>query len=198
MRRRLTDLQTNRVKALANALNMPPDLSSDSSQVYIWLSKHISRALLQTRLLSHLQFLQRMLDPLDIEGLAKLWEQQHPGKPLGSGCSEPTVEEWDSFVEEYLGEKDRDLQAEWKNPLTSRLRYYMMAYLLSATFKDCSIILRFSPEAPVPTISVIDLDPKPMSRLKKWQDLDMEIAKCFTESGDVHAAGCIDGVGWEW
>jgi len=54
-----------------------------------------------------------------------------------------------------------------------------MAYLLSATFKDCSIIARFQPGNSDVQLYVIDLEPKSISRLDKWLELDREIAQAF-------------------
>ncbi|GAA5971563.1 hypothetical protein JCM11641_000643 [Rhodosporidiobolus odoratus] len=78
------------------------------------------------------------------------------------------------------------------------LRDAILAYLLSATFKDCSIILRFplqppdcppsSPSSPSRSpapaqvgsqisIKAIDLDPKPLKRLGKYAKMDREIVE---------------------
>ncbi|KAJ7784381.1 hypothetical protein B0H16DRAFT_1681796 [Mycena metata] len=46
-----------------------------------------------------------------------------------------------------------------------------LAYLLSATFKDCYILVR----VPDGTATVVDLDPKSVDRLRKWEQLDKEI-----------------------
>ncbi|KAI5120489.1 hypothetical protein M0805_006509 [Coniferiporia weirii] len=124
--------------------------------------------------------LQRTLDPLDIEGLFALYEAY---RALSTDVPsfemlfpDPKLEDWALFVKSYLSP---NLQAELNHsvPDPAHLRYYVMAYLLSATFKDCSVMLRLGRGESVPdTITVIDLDPKSMTRLKRWAELDRAIA----------------------
>ncbi|KAF8320587.1 inositol-pentakisphosphate 2-kinase [Cantharellus anzutake] len=148
--------------------------------------------LLRKPLLKILETLQRTLDSLDIEGLLILWDRAHaasnPPPQLGEGEPEPTLFEWESFVDEYLPRTGGGAVPGLDNldllPAVSDLRYHMLAYLMSATFKDCSVILRFpSLEARdlEPCITVIDLDPKSVARLHKWAQLDREIAETYSE-----------------
>lgn len=155
--------------------------------------------LLDTPVLGTLAKLQRTLDPLDIEGLSKLWKTDpNPQTPssaaVGVGSREVKLAEWETFLEEYLRETQRskeDLEKEWTNPPHARLRYYLLAYLMSATFKDCSVILRFPPETK-PTITAIDLDPKSVDRLAKWAKMDNEIVGSYIDSGDRAKPACVD------
>lgn len=155
--------------------------------------------LLDTPVLATLAKLQRTLDPLDIEGLSKLWKTDpNPQTPssaaVGVGSREVKLAEWETFLSEYFTEMKKpkeDLEREWVNPTHARLRYYLLAYLMSATFKDCSVILRFAP-GEGPTITAIDLDPKSVDRLAKWEKLDNEIVESFIESGDKAKPACVD------
>ncbi|KAF5380971.1 hypothetical protein D9615_004097 [Tricholomella constricta] len=176
--------------------------------------------LLATPVLRTLSTLQRTLDVLDIEGLSHLWrlaetssplyrttferdstgiDEPPPSSPIGVSSSfltspEPTIADWTGFLDEYLSET----QLDHKNPAPGNLRYYLLAYLLSATFKDCSIIVRLKhlrSAAPTPAIkpeqvTVIDLDPKSMFRLRKWEKLDQEIVKAYMAADDRKV--CID------
>lgn len=57
-----------------------------------------------------------------------------------------------------------------------------MAFLLSATFKDCSIFIILRPSSTGTTgaiVKVIDLDSKPMGRLSKYLAADREIVESF-------------------
>ena len=54
------------------------------------------------------------------------------------------------------------------------LRQLALAYSLSATFKDCSLFIRISPNQP-PSIKSVDLDIKPLSRLGHYAQLDQQI-----------------------
>jgi inositol-pentakisphosphate 2-kinase len=120
---------------------------------------------------SMLGVLQRTFDSLDIEGLSQLWSRFQPGLPLGQGETEPTLAEWGRFVQTYLsgGEKT--------------LRYNILAYLLSATFKDCSVILQLDGTGGAKNmLSIIDLDPKSVSRLSEWEALDRKIVENFADT----------------
>ncbi|KAM0752702.1 DUF941-domain-containing protein [Meredithblackwellia eburnea MCA 4105] len=132
--------------------------------------------LLESPLLSTLSRLQSSLDSLDIEGVFALLED--PSNPTSlESLSQPTVEEWVSWLERWTCTSSRDSK-------DSTLEDTILSYLLSATFKDCSIILRIP--LPVPTASqssslkAIDLDPKPIARLSKYRKLDREIVDSFS------------------
>ncbi|KAG2366193.1 inositol-pentakisphosphate 2-kinase [Suillus spraguei] len=120
------------------------------------------QALLDSPVLPLLSTLQRTLDILDIEGLSKLYTQTSPGCPydgIGSSVPDPAMEEWEDFVKVYQSDYHS-----WDHTVLNpgHLRHYLIAYLLSATFKDCSIIIR-------PKSS------QSMNRLGKWEKLDMKI-----------------------
>ena len=161
------------------------------------ISKILSM-LLDTSLLRLLSNLQRTLDPLDIEGLSLLWhrayalaspgvpvstqspdEDEPPAPPLGQGLADPTLHEWQKFLDIYLA---KNYQLDHDHPDIANLRYYCLAYLLSTSFKDCSIILRV-PELGQSSIFVIDLDVKPIDRLAKWEKLDKQIVDAYRHAG---------------
>ncbi|KAF8623495.1 hypothetical protein AX15_006278 [Amanita polypyramis BW_CC] len=148
--------------------------------------------LMGTTVLKRISYLQRTLDPLDIEGLSKLWRDagfgtKSTGATARSLFSEPTMDEWDEFVSRFLSSETNRL--EHSNPDPSRLRYLLFAYLLSATFKDCSLIVRLDflgtggGVVKAQRVSVIDLDRKSMTRMERWEKLDSEIAERFLKSG---------------
>jgi len=159
--------------------------------------------LVHTSILRNLVKLQRSLDVLDIEGLSKLWTLSHPQTPqsvcvppLGSTSPEPTISEWTDFVNKYLSSHET---LDHTHPQVSHLRYYLLAYLLSATFKDCSIMLRINPDrdsgetedTQVNPVTVIDLDAKSIDRLGRLEKLDKEIVESYTS---VDAKQCVE----EW
>ncbi|KZT69771.1 hypothetical protein DAEQUDRAFT_765100 [Daedalea quercina L-15889] len=160
--------------------------------------------LLATPVFHLLSFRQRTLDPLDIEGLAALWariyahDQSSAPLAFGEHAVEPTLEEWASFVDAYLARCQAYAGSHKGGPVAqhTELRYYCLAYLLSATFKDCSIILRFgsagqvderahkgqqnaSPLAAQAEVKIIDLDIKSIKRLTKWEKTDKEIVDAY-------------------
>jgi len=183
--------------------------AEDLAQLLPAFTESLLPVLMNTSILTNLALLQRTLDPLDIEGLAKLWsrdeeETQTPPTPVGIGSQEVTLKEWDKFVGDYLAQTTSaswsDLTLRWNKPSLEDLRYYMLSYLLSATFKDCSVIIRLPGRSSTdaPTITAIDLDPKSVARLSKWEELDKGIVDSYIKSGDTSAPPCIDaalGVG---
>jgi len=55
--------------------------------------------------------------------------------------------------------------------------------LLSATFKDCSIIIRgHEDDVKSATATIIDLDSKSFERMGKWEKLDRDVVKCTLEA----------------
>lgn len=172
----------------------------------------LGRSLLQTKVLRMLSDLQRNLDILDIEGLSELWkeaelatlEQSDAGSttPLGSKSShipisEPGISDWTEFLDTFTSSSRERLAR--GDPSPKDLHYYLNAHLLSATFKDCSIIVRldflrsrddFEREtAPYYPVMVIDLDPKSMNKLGTWEELDREIVAAYSSA---ERKVCID------
>lgn len=138
--------------------------------------------------------LQRTLDALDIEGLSKLHaisSSENAQSSLAPLTPDPSYEEWGGFVAAY-----RTGFCSWDhaNPDPANIRSYLMAYLLSATFKDCSIILRIkegdrSPQG-AHSVSIIDLDQKSINRLGKWEELDRTIVARYRSAS--RQKRCID------
>ena len=169
--------------------------------------------LLRTPVLHILSDLQRDLDALDIEGLSKLWkltesstplyrqtfseqisggyESELPSTPIGVSSPflqspEPYISDWVDFLDAYLTPNKPAMNHSILSP--ENLRYYLLAYLLSATFKDCSIIVKLDFLKPgesqqdikPDSVTVIDLDPKGVDKLKQWEKLDQEIAQTYS------------------
>lgn len=190
----------------------------------------LKQPLLKTPVLRILSELQRNLDVLDIEGLSELWRLTQTSKPLyhqsfasymGDASEEqlstpstspigvssqlvefpePNIGDWDEFVDTYTTLDKPAL--DHTNPSPENLRYYVLAYLLSATFKDCSIIVKMdlldpsrpqsinSSPKPKFNVTVIDLDPKSIDKLRGWEKLDREIAHLYQEAFDKRT--CVD------
>ncbi|PPQ98825.1 hypothetical protein CVT24_003379 [Panaeolus cyanescens] len=182
--------------------------------------------LLKTPVLQTLSQLQRDLDALDIEGLSKLWRETEssaplyrttfssfferregdapPNTPIGVtslflDAPEPNMSDWIEFLDLYLSSASREL--DHHNPRPENLRYYLLAYLLSATFKDCSVIVRLDFLKPGSstqgilqshTATVIDLDPKSMDKLRNWEKLDQRIVNYYTSLPPSKRKECVD------
>ncbi|PVG01131.1 hypothetical protein CPB86DRAFT_782039 [Serendipita vermifera] len=125
-----------------------------------------------------------------------------PTAPIGTGSQDPTMDEWVVFVQEYLvSHGGRDyidengflLPEDDPEKEKGRLRYLLIAYLMSGTFKDCSIILRLG-SGYDDTITAIDLDPKSTDRVKKWaaQDRDIVLGYKTKHANEVASDKCQD------
>ncbi|KAG1810675.1 inositol-pentakisphosphate 2-kinase [Suillus subaureus] len=167
------------------------DESTDIQNLRESFTSALAQALLDSPILPLLSTLQRTLDILDVEGLSKLYTQTSSSSScdgLGSSVPDPSMEEWKDFVEVYQSDHH---SLDDTVPSPGHLRYYLMAYLLSATFKDCSIIIR-PKSAHVGSFdaTIIDMDIKSMDRLWKWEKLDREIVEHYENSGSQRR--CID------
>jgi inositol-pentakisphosphate 2-kinase len=138
--------------------------------------------------------MQRTLDPLDVEGLMQLWHQHEAdctcSTPHSEGFSdlEPCMEDWVVFVESYLSRSHpRATQLPENN--ISTLKYALHSFLLSASFKDCSVMLCLHPDLADSKLFVIDLDPKSVSKIDKWYKLDRDIALSLQDSS---RKPCVD------
>ncbi|KAH9001517.1 inositol-pentakisphosphate 2-kinase [Lactarius akahatsu] len=169
-------------------LSLPPDAPITSIK-----SKFISALLplfLHNSLLQHISALQRSLDPLDCEGFAKLVESKRI-QSAGSSDSinaalpiadltQPTMDDWTSFVDIFLSQ-ERQKHSSFS---PSNLRYHTLAYLLSASFKDCSLIVPIRSQTDVTEmdgIKVIDLDIKVVDRIPGWSKLDKKIVREYAK-----------------
>lgn len=139
-----------------------------------------------TPLLNRISSLQRSLDPLDCEGLAKLL-----GVSPSTDLTEPTMEDWESFVDAFLSPNHQQHSA--FSP--SNLRYHTLAYLLSAIFKDCSLIIPLCPypaDTESSSIKVIDLEIKSVDKLRYWIKLDEMIVKEYAKLESKMRKKCIE------
>ncbi|KAG6854730.1 hypothetical protein C0991_002443 [Blastosporella zonata] len=195
-----------------------PMLSDNAETSHSELREAFARALLplllETPVLHIISTLQRSLDSLDIEGLSKLWRLAESAQGRSNGMydappshigassayldsTEPTITDWTKFVDVYLSSS---ACLDHSSPLPENLRFYLLAYLLSATFKDCSIIVRLDnlrPTGPAKKVkpeqvTIIDLDPKSMARLQKWEKLDREIVEAYIAGSGRKV--CVDAL----
>lgn len=144
--------------------------------------------ILHTSVLDHISTLQRSLDPLDCEGLANL-----AGVPPSADLTQPTMEDWVSFVDTFLSSKHQ----KHSSFSPSDLRYHILSYVLSATFKDCSLIIPFNPypaDNENNGIKVIDLDIKSIERIPGWLKLDEKIVKEYAKLEAGMRKICVEGL----
>ena len=196
--------------------SIPPALTHTPTETRDAFTAALLPLLLHTPVLRTLATLQRTLDALDVEGLSALWAALRPADAHTLGAGEPDLdmEDWTAFVDEYLARRQTQARAGGESVSTdadakpakteNELRYRLAAYLLSASFKDCSIILRMRPRSELAggekageegekeaagTVTVIDLDVKSIDRLPKWAKLDREIVDAYR---GVEPRDCVD------
>ena len=140
--------------------------------------------------LHRISSLQRSLDLLDCEGFGKLVESKriqsagssdsaNPVLPIVN-LMQPTMDDWASFLDTFLSQEHQ----KHSSFSPSNLHYHMLAYLLSASFKDCSLIIPVHPQTDdteMGGIKVIDLDIKDVDRIPGWLKLDEKIVKEYAK-----------------
>ncbi|KAI5475026.1 inositol-pentakisphosphate 2-kinase [Pseudohyphozyma bogoriensis] len=146
----------------------------------------LTSILLSSALIPTLKSLQSSLSRLDIEGVASHILASTSSPTLSSAFTStkeletnPTTQEWIDWLP-----KLSTLATVPASP-----RDVAMEYLLSATFKDCSIFITLEKTADGVLIKTkaIDLDPKPLSRIPKYWAQDQEIVETFR--GLVQSSG---------
>ena len=172
-------------------LNPPPnDLDTPASS----LCTSLAHALLASPLLRTLAQLQSSLDALDIEGLAELL-LAHPSTradlfvpadrapaEVATLGAQPALDEWESLLVRFGPALALGREATAAALREGPPRDAVLAYLLSATLKDCSLIVRVPPPGSGGvTVKAIDLDPKPIVRMAKYARMDEEIVRSWRE-----------------
>jgi len=102
------------------------------------------------------------------------------------------MEDWVSFIDTFLSSK----QQGHSSFSPSNLRYHILSYVLSATFKDCSLIIPFNPcpaDSENNGIKVIDLDIKSIERIPSWLKLDERIVKEYAKFETRMRKTCTEG-----
>lgn len=148
------------------------------------LATKIARALRSSGVLELLRDLQRTLDPFDVQGLAAI----HGGpERLQAFADKHAKSSPDGRlpIEQWLAWHDR-----WQARTTDTKGPGdngpdddddMLAYILGSTFKDCSIMIKFDAvrDEKEPDVKLVDLDQKPLARLRSYFDKDAEIVRKF-------------------
>lgn len=161
-------LSPTSVRSLPGLLLMPANpLQTDiallaahfSSAPLAALQSILVPALRKSLLLPRLSSLQSSLHPASLSSLL--------ADPFS--LHQPDLEEWLAWIAASAPREDR----------TPRDK--VLAALLSATFKDCSIFLRVvrGESGWEVEMKAIDLDPKPVKSLGKWDALDEKVVDAF-------------------
>ena len=132
-------------------------------------------------ILSRLSHLQATLDPLDVEGLAQLWLSRTQSHTLG--CAEPSIDLPESLTASLGASQLPAVLESVLSPTAAQvsLEAALQAFLVSATFKDCSLLLRFShsDRGWESWTKLVDLDAKPWNKLATMQKTDGEVCAAF-------------------
>lgn len=200
-------MQESSLETLA-AVILPQDVKFAPSTLRDEFTSALGRLLLASPVLPTIAKLQRTLDSLDIEGLHALLnaanvpfskEALEADIMANELFIEPNVADWVKFVSDYHSRHPPATHLpEAHFPARSELavedvRYHTLAYLLSMSFKDCSIISKLHPDGAVPdSVTVIDLDPKTVRKLTQWEQLDAEIVSEYAKLDGGSRKRCVD------
>ncbi|SJX65103.1 uncharacterized protein SRS1_15924 [Sporisorium reilianum f. sp. reilianum] len=130
--------------------------------------------------LSRLAHLQSTLDPLDVEGLAHLWLARTQSHTLGQ--ADPSLNLPASLTSSLPAAQLATVLPPFLAASAEvTLEDAVQAFLVSATFKDCSLLLRFvgSEEGVEAETKLVDLDSKPFGKLGSMQATDSEVCAAF-------------------
>ena len=116
-------------------------------------------------------------------------------KGLGAIGRNPSLGALQDFVASYHSVY---CALDHSEPRPEDIDTYLMAYLLSATFKDCSVIFRIHrsdisgrPSVNSPyAVVIIDLDMKGIDRMEKWRHLDRQIVEYYRDA--VQRKFCVE------
>ncbi|BGP46284.1 hypothetical protein JCM10450v2_002126 [Rhodotorula kratochvilovae] len=183
---------------LHTALSTLTSLPTSSAPAAL-LTAAVLPPLLRSPLLRTLARLQASLDALDIEGLASLLSS-HPSTRADLFASpetaaaevaklglQPSLAEWEACLARLAPALNYGGREGMARALgEGQPRDAVLAYLLSATLKDCSLIVRLPPpgaggDGGGASVKAIDLDPKPIARMGKYARMDGEIVRSWRE-----------------
>ena len=118
--------------------------------------------------LQRLKHLQAKYDHMDVEGVAALYHTQ-TGKRMAEADEPPvSLAEFQAAVRSGEGRKSA--------------REAVVKLLLSAMYKDCSLFLRcISGSTQQHSLYLVDLDPKPVSKLGYFEQLDRDVTTAFRD-----------------
>jgi inositol-pentakisphosphate 2-kinase len=123
--------------------------------------------------LHRLKHLQAALDPWDVEGLAHAWTE-HTGSHVLGQLPDDTADNLTPAAAELLPL----VQPLLDGAQASSVQQAVQAFLVSASFKDCSLLLRFPRDHGASTW-LVDLDRKPATKLAKMQETDAQVCFAF-------------------
>ncbi|KAI7905572.1 inositol-pentakisphosphate 2-kinase [Cokeromyces recurvatus] len=135
----------------------------------------LEHILLEDPILRKLKRLQSTLDELDIEGILPLYNQ------LDTSLETQDIEIWEDVLANY--------EAEQNDLSVNNRKQKIYEYLLSMTFKDCSIMINIAPAAVANShksikcrhllfqydLKVVDTDLKNIDKIPYWYTLDQSI-----------------------
>ncbi|KAK8858699.1 hypothetical protein IAR55_002928 [Kwoniella newhampshirensis] len=196
-----SDGKINNLRVFVDGLKVSPDqadkipCASGEGGLAVRSAPFLLPLLKTSQVLPYLSSLQRNLDPTDISDLIARFRSVYPIASLfePSLVSDPTVSELGEFTDTYLSNPTAGSSSDLSSGGWT-LRQRLIAYSLSAIFKDCSVIVkttlvrsddggwRVVKGEGKGSVKVIDLDLKPIKNLKKWAELDENIWRYWLDT----------------
>ena len=155
------------------------ELGDDSEKSEEVLVQRLGDLLASSPLVRRLKELQAQLDSLDIEGLGKLLREREGISLLDLSADdvfklggEIHISEYEAFLENFSANHGGSTG----NGRELSTRDAIVSHLLSASFKDCSMIIQL-PEGGDPKAQLVDCDLKSISRLQRYAKLDRDLVE---------------------
>ncbi|KAJ1964098.1 hypothetical protein GGI12_001644 [Dipsacomyces acuminosporus] len=145
------------------------------------LKASLADVILQESLFPRLKYLQRRLDPFDIEGILPKYQQAVSAGTLDN--SQPSIPEWIAAVDNFKQGEQALSSSSAKHTVDSD-NQAILEFLLSTTLKDISVMIQFcswptNPSIQQPAkdyrIAIIDSDPKKLCKIPDYFKKDQRI-----------------------
>jgi inositol-pentakisphosphate 2-kinase len=152
--------------------------------------KKLTEILIETQILQDIQKIQ-LLDDLDIEIIDVLFKKYSTLKSLHCVFENQIEDQWIQKIVEKLKKIESkeyhcgDSTNQKKTQIfdlelsEDEMLQKIREYLISHTFKDCSVMITFSLKQKDYKIGIVDLDSKLASKIPKYKKLDEEIVQHF-------------------
>jgi inositol-pentakisphosphate 2-kinase len=186
------------MKVLANSLGEIENRFSgkqvDETRKVQRAIEHISDILLKERVIQDLGEHQSNLDAFDVEAVFPIYQSLYnvtPENPAYGKTLYASLETWESIIQEYQENTNPSspLSAACIPESKVERERILFRYLLSMTLKDCSVMMTFQlephQESFTYSIKLLDLDPKPISKVPHYFHLDQAIVDYNEQLGEV-------------
>jgi inositol-pentakisphosphate 2-kinase len=155
----------------------------------------LHRVLIKDPILTKLKTLQKTLDEFDVEHIFQLYST------LKDQESADNIVHWESVITQY----NERLSFSTDVLAAAAAKQKIFEYVLSMTFKDCSLMINVTPSANDASnkikltnnqafeydIKVIDIDLKNIAKIPYWYELDQSIVR-YAKDTNFNKSNCLE------